>query len=72
VVLDVIANIAWQNKNRLEQSRDCGARNAVFFFLANDCAVLANNSRILNGDVPSAIRNDPIEQEGIPRAKNGE
>src|SRR6476620_4175132 len=72
VMLDVIADIARQDENRLKQSRNRGASDTVFFFLAFHCAVLANNPRVLYCNVPRAIRNDPVKQEGVPSAKDGE
>ena len=72
VMLDVVANIAGQDKDRLQQSGDRGASDAIFFFLTLHRAVLANNPRILNGDMPGAIRNNPVEEKGVPGAKNCE
>ena len=72
VMLDVVANIAGQNKDRLQQSGDSGAGDSIFFFLTLHRAVLANNPRILNSDMPRAIRNNPVEEKGVPGAKNCE
>src|SRR6476660_7925691 len=71
-MLDVVADIARQDEDRLDQGGDGGAGNPIFLIIALDGAVLANDARILNGDMPGAIGHDPIEQESVPGAEHGQ
>lgn len=66
-MLNVVADIARQDKDRLEPSRDRGAGNPILFFVAFDGTVLADDTRVLNRDMPGAIGDDPIQQEQAPK-----
>ena len=68
-MLDVVADIARQDEDRLDQGGDGGAGNPILFIIALYCAMLANDVRILNHDMPGAIGYDPKEQEGVPGTK---
>jgi hypothetical protein len=61
VVLEVIANVARQENDRLEPGGNCGASDRVFLFLALHGAMLADDADVLNRNVPSAIRHDSVE-----------
>ena len=71
-MLDVVADIARQDKDRLEPGGDSGAGNRILCFVAFDSAVLADEAVVLNRDVPGAIGDNPIQQESGPTAKEGQ
>ena len=72
MMLEVVPDIARQDEDRLEQGWDGGAGDGVLLFLALDRAVLAYDPGVLNGDVPGAVRDDPIKQELVPDAEPGQ
>ena len=71
-MLNVVADIARQDEDRLDQGGDGGPGNPILFIIALYCTMLANDARILNRDMPGAIGYDPKEQEGVPGAKDGQ
>lgn len=72
VMLDVVADIARQDEEQLDQGGDGGAGNPILFIIALYCTVLANDACILNHNMPGAIGDDPKEQEGVPSAKDSQ
>src|SRR5262245_15343207 len=66
MVLEMVANIAWQDKDRLRPGRNGRAGNRILFLVALYGAVLADQADVLNRDVPSAERHDPIKQKRVP------
>ena len=68
-MLDVVADIARQDEDRLDQGGDGGAGNPILFIIALYCTVLTNDACILSHNMPGAIGDDPKEQEGVPGTK---
>jgi len=66
MMLEVEADVARQDEDRLEPSRDGAARDAVLGFVAFDSAVLADQARVLECDMRRAKRHEPIPDETGP------
>ncbi len=54
VMLEMVADVARQDEERLEPGRNRGAGDRVFFFFALHGAVLADQADVLRGDMPGA------------------
>ena len=66
MMLEVKADVARQDEDRLEPGRDGAARDAVLGFVAFDGAVLADQARVLECDMRRAKRHEPIPDESGP------
>ena len=72
MVLDVVADIARQDEDQLDQVKMVVRVIPYFFVIALYRTMLANDEGILNHDMPGAIGDDPKRQEGVPGAKDGQ
>ena len=70
VMLDVVANVARENEKAAEKPWSRRPRHLVGRSRRGDSTVLADESNILNDDVPGAVRDKPVEQKALPRVRD--